>query len=101
MFNKLCGFSFLLLSFFMTCLTRICADQTEISLQSGDFIVRFSVIKDYSITAIDYQLTPLLAKNGANGYILSLPGGQMLGAGYKTADTAEKIEKITLLIDIL
>ncbi len=71
----------------------------ELSLQAGDYQVRVAAHRAYTISGFDYQSFPLLAKDGANGTILSLPDRSMLGSSHRSGNTAEQICKLTLQVD--
>lgn len=69
--------------------------QGTLRFQSGPYSLILSAPSAFTPTAFRFEDTELLAKSGANGTILSFPGGKMLGASTAT----EKVEKLHLTVD--
>ncbi len=71
----------------------------ELSLHAGAYRLRIAAHRAYTISGFEYQSFSLLAKDGANGTILSLPGSSMLGSSHRSGDTREQVCKLTLQVD--
>ncbi len=69
--------------------------QGTLRFQSGPYSMTLSAPSAFTPAVFHFDGTELLAKSGANGTILSFPGGKMLGASAAT----EKVEKLRLTVD--
>ena len=69
--------------------------QGVLRFQSGSYSLILSAPSAFTPSGFSFEGTELLAKSGANGTILSFPGGKMLGASSAT----ESVEKLRLTVD--